>query len=808
MQQITRDNHYVPQWYQRGFMANGKHKLHVLNLQPEAKSLPTGQIVLEPEVEEHGPKQAFVERDLYTIRWGRLLNDDIETFLFGKIDKSGADAVRGWISGNAIQIHRKFMDFFEYMDAQKLRTPKGLDWILKNFNGLPHVELMRQMQAVRQMHCTMWSECVREIVSAADSPVKFLVSDHPVTVYHPKLPPGTPECGYPLDPGIELVGSQTLFALDKNHCLILTNLEYAEDPQGAAHLSRRTNARFRGDSMARTDTFIRGRQLSEMEVHAVNRILKSRAKRYLGAGNPTWLYPERHCDVPWKDLGSILLPQRDLWRFGGETYIGYKDGTTGYRDQFGRTSTSHKFLAKSAIKEDPPQDARCGCGSGLLFRDCCSDVAPTMRPSWRVMGIRERNIALLNGIHDIFLSNEKKSWFDVRRDLSDDQVRRIHELFAALWPTDTRLIDLLPSPKIKRSRALFLGMTDASTVSALVVGMLAYVDEVVVVHPFVNANGVRPEFSPIKHPAQHRDQTLRNVFTMLILEPFIAAGRVHLIPDPLDYDVGFRQEIMSITKRFEGKGALGPIDKAFAKALSKDELMRYIKRLPLEDLKAQILKTIPEGKTDLTKSDLDSVANFWKRELEDDPLALLEPLASGGPSGEFRVMKGFSRETGLFISTLVGAFVYTNSDTMWARLHDTDGVHTYEPNPASTRAIVSLNSWHIHVPTQLVAHPVDSAYADSIREQLRKISLALFRGEISVTEVPEIGDTNSSQNDDDRQTFRLRASVPVSGFQRTDVSRLVLTFGRMQNVAPVRLALFLDPEQQNVQTSPELDLQE
>ena len=263
MQQITRNNHYVPQWYQRGFMANGKHKLHVLNLHPDAKTLPTGQIVVEPEVEELGPKQAFMERDLYTIRWGQLLNDDIETLLFGKIDKNGADAVRGWISGNAIQVHRKFMDFFEYMDAQKLRTPKGLDWILKHFNGLPHVELMRQMQAMRQMHCTMWSECIREIVSAADSPVKFLVNDHPVTVYHPKLSPGTPECGYPDDPGIELVGSQTIFALDKNHCLILTNLEYAEDPQGAAHLSRRTNARFRGDSMARTDAFIRNAPAAE-----------------------------------------------------------------------------------------------------------------------------------------------------------------------------------------------------------------------------------------------------------------------------------------------------------------------------------------------------------------------------------------------------------------------------------------------------------------------------------------------------------------------------------------------------------------
>lgn len=186
MKQITRDNHYVPQWYQRGFTVNGKHKLHVLNFHPASKTLPTGQLLTKPEIEEIGAKLAFMERDLYTIRWGSILNDEIETLLFGKIDKNGADAVRGWIPGDTTQIHRKFMDFFEYMDAQKLRTPKGLEWILKHFKGLPHSELMLQMQAVRQMHCTMWSECVREIVSAADSPVKFLVSDHPVTVYHPE----------------------------------------------------------------------------------------------------------------------------------------------------------------------------------------------------------------------------------------------------------------------------------------------------------------------------------------------------------------------------------------------------------------------------------------------------------------------------------------------------------------------------------------------------------------------------------------------------------------------------------------------
>jgi hypothetical protein len=242
---------------------------------------------------------------------------------------------------------------------------------------------------------------------------------------------------------------------------------------------------------------------------------------------------------------------------------------------------------------------------------------------------------------------------------------------------------------------------------------------------------------------------------------------------------------------------------AFADALAKDELMRYIKRLPLEDLKVQILKSIPEGKSDLTSADLDSIASLWKKELEDDPLALLEAPASSSSGGELKVMKGFSRETGLFISTLTGAFVYTDSDTMWARLHDTDGVHTYEFDPAYATSIDCLGSWKIQVPVRLLAHPVKSASADSIREQLRKISLSPFRSEVVDNDATEVDDPNSSQDDEDLRIFKLRASVPLNGFQRTDVSRLVLTFGRLQNVAPVRLALFLEPFQQTVQINQE-----
>ena len=82
----------------------------------------------------------------------------------------------------------------------------------------------------------------------------------------------------------------------------------------------------------RTDAFIRTRFLTEEEVHQVNRTIKARALRYIAAGVKDWLYPERHVDGTWEKLGAVLLPPEDeLFAFGGETYIGYKDGPRAIR---------------------------------------------------------------------------------------------------------------------------------------------------------------------------------------------------------------------------------------------------------------------------------------------------------------------------------------------------------------------------------------------------------------------------------------------------------------------------------------------
>lgn len=492
--QKTRINHYVPQWYQKGFLANPTDKLHYLDLKPELIKLPDGSLKPKKSKYHWGPKSCFCELDLYTTRFGFIINDDIEKYLFGNIDNKGSVAVSAFIGGDQREMHLAYLDFFEYMDAQKLRTPKGLDWIQKYYPKLSQVELMLEMQNLRTMHCTMWTEGVREIVSAENSDIKFIISDHPVTIHNAALTPNSPQCEYHLDPDLALVGSQTIFVLDANNCLILTHLEYAQDFENADPLSRRTNARYHGNSLVRTDQLIRKRKLSREDVVAINHVIKSQAARYVAAANPAWLYPEKHFKEDWSCISNVLLPPKDeLWGFGGETYIGFKDGSSKYQDAFGRKTQAYKFLERMKVPSDLGRNDICGCGSGHKYKNCCQMIPIHQRPSWKVFSIRERNLMLSRAIEDIVGIKAGKSWDDVRRELSAEEVKKIYEFITILWPEDTDLTDLLPRANSNVLRAVYLGAPDPRIIIITVITWLNYFDEVVIALPFINPALIKPE---------------------------------------------------------------------------------------------------------------------------------------------------------------------------------------------------------------------------------------------------------------------------------------------------------------------------
>src|SRR6266481_3095522 len=95
-----RNNHYVPQWHQAGFIEPGRNKLAYLDLTPARHDLPNGGVAYERSRFKSSPSQCFVQRDLYSTVFGAEVNDEIERRLFGEVDSQGAPAIRAFMTSD------------------------------------------------------------------------------------------------------------------------------------------------------------------------------------------------------------------------------------------------------------------------------------------------------------------------------------------------------------------------------------------------------------------------------------------------------------------------------------------------------------------------------------------------------------------------------------------------------------------------------------------------------------------------------------------------------------------------------------
>jgi hypothetical protein len=803
----TRQNHYVPIWYQKGFIVDSKASYFRLDLDPPSTALKDGRILRSRPVAPRAPQSCFWSHDLYTTRFGEEINDQVERYFFGRIDNDGASAVRAFAANNLSEMHKYFRQFFEYLDAQKLRTPKGLDWIKGRYPDLTQLGLMIELQGLRQMHCTMWYESVREVISAEKSAVKFIVTDHPVTIYNAAFPPESGSCRYPEDPAVELVGSQTVFPLDADHCLVLSNLEYARNPQSVNLRSPRTNARYLGQSIARTDAFIRSRSLGADEVVAINALMKTRAVRYVAASKEDWLYPDRQ-GVLWTDIGKVLLPPaNELWRFGGEIYIGHKDGSTQYQDEFGRTSKAHEYLRKKPREGTIGRNDMCGCGSGRRYRACCEGVPQEDRPSWRVYSIRERNLMFCRAVKKILEIKSLDSWDKVREELSDEQVKKIHEAFSSLWPEDTDISELLPRPDEKIFRALYLGLIDPRTVSVNVLGWLPYFDEIVIPHPFINAVKMKPDVSPIHSPSSHKSQTLKNALVLITLEPFIRDGLIHMIPDPSDFKDDFRMVMWGMAKERTARAKVDEKETAPFRLLADDDFMRATRALPEDSLKALIRRTSPEVEEHM----VDEVVALIKEQHHKDPLALLQPMAPGESGGQFQFFKGFNLELALFFAQFTGSSIYTDVPLHWNHLHAHASAPYRPPNNSDWKPLVErINRIAFNLDgnpnsTFRIRNVGDLDEVRNVFRQILRFARTNLGKDVGKKAVKQLAGELRRVRKNIRQAWtaldsemtkpvqfegRMKLSVPNGGFERPTVRRLLLTFGRAKRVKPMPLALF------------------
>ena len=662
-----RKNHYVPEWYQKRFLSSKSSAFYYLNLIPPVINLPNGGKKTLNEIRwPFRPSQCFWIKDLYTTRYYGFLNNEIEQYLFGKIDNIGAKAIKAMAEQEFESLHDSFLNFFEYIDAQKIRTPKGLAWIKSKYPTLTYNQLLSEMQHIRQLHCTIWSESVREIVYANNSKIKFIVSDHPVTIYNHACPPDSQECKYPNEPRIEMKASQTIFPLDDNRCLILTNLDYARNPALHDPKAYRPNANPFRSALIKMDNTICKRELQDDEVAMINFIIKLRAKQFLAAEKKEWLYPEKLVKYSWVEFGKVLLPPKDeLYDYGGEIYVGYEDGTSSYHDEYGRTSKEASYLKKEPIYEKVGPNALCSCGSGKKYKKCCRDKPEDERPSSSERSIRERNIKFIDILIRILGLDECKDWAKIRRDLTDQKIADIHKLIGALWPRETDLMSLLPKPDIKVSRALYSGLLDPRVAYKNVATFSLYVDEILIINPFLNPNIIRKEYNPVDNPSQYRQETLKNIIFLISFMPLIQAGRVNVIPDPLNFNTALRDQIMAEAEKRRNQVKLDDKLMAPMKKLFMDDYKRFLFNQPDDHLRSFIKRTKPN----INDEELEKTLEYIKKENEKDPLAMLHPSIPKKGNGQMLISHlNPNLELGMFLAQATGSFILTHHPYRWSEI--------------------------------------------------------------------------------------------------------------------------------------------
>lgn len=797
----TRKNHYVPEWYQKGFQSKESSNLFYLDLNPKVVKLPDGRSFTHNSLHSNSTSKCFYQTDLYTTFFGSHINDEVEKYLFGEIDRVGAAAVRAYTGHDLRKQHELFREFFLYINAQMVRTPKGLDWLKQSYPDLSQIDLMVEMQELRHLHCAYWTEGVRELVSAEGSETKFIVSDHPVTVYNHACPSNDQRCVYPNDPSIALKASQTIFCLNENVCLILTNLEYAQHPANIDPLEQRTNAKPIRQSLVRTDSFIRTRKLNSDEVVKINYIIKNRARRYIAASNKEWLYPEKHVSTKWSDLKDFLLPQHnELYRFGGEIFVGQKDGTTLYQDQFGRSTPQSTFLEKS-VRGKLQRNDPCGCGSGKKFKKCCEGKSQENRPSWKARSIRERNLILYNAVYDILGLDKGKDWNDVRKEFSNEHVKKIHEVYGLLWNRETDLLSLLPKPD-NSLRAIYSGQIDPRTVPYVALACVPYFDEVLIQHPFINPNGVKPQFSPTHVPDEHRYQTLKNICLFLCLEPFVRQGIVNFFPDPCVFDGNLQRQMFDMASSRRGKSEINKKEENRFTALFKDDFLRGLKSLPSESLRYQIRKAMPE----LTADEVEAQIEYIEKERQKDPFILLEGASTGNSSQFMFSHLAPNYEMSLYLAQVTGSIIITDSETRWEELNANKMAGEPSHNKFISGIVEAFSGLEIPLNSDLEYNFISSVKGmqGNFRKTLREVASLLKSGSYNLSEQFVDRIVRDLKNGIDSKNGPIAANTNYSyslkmhplliegGIIEKNVQRLLIQSGSECHLRSAPLALFLE----------------
>ena len=254
-------------------------------------------------------------------------------------------------------------------------------------------------------------------------------------------------------------------------------------------------------------------------------------------------------------------------------------------------------------------------------------------------------------------------WGKIKETISSNHVRAIYSVIADLWPRETDLDSILPEPSNTELRALYLGDVKALDIVRNVFRFSLYSDRIYIVDPFFKPWELGREFNPLEAPGQWVPDTLKLVYFLLLLEPWIKNEIVVLIPDPGSFDRKLRESTWEL-----GKTRLSaiPLDEADFNEFEPKMIEEYAGLFycqPDEILSNQLRRKFPDITEKELKEELLFAANMRKGDLFSPEKTRL--------NGEGHLMigrTGANLEMSLYLAKLIGAFPYTNTNRKWKEL--------------------------------------------------------------------------------------------------------------------------------------------
>jgi hypothetical protein len=335
-----------------------------------------------------------------------------------------------------------------------------------------------------------------------------------------------------------------------------------------------------------------------------------------------------------------LPPKKELYRYGGEMFAKFNDGTVYYQDAFGRTEKELEILKKPAPARPLRPKDLCGCGYGRNFGECCEGKPPALRPSWTERSIRERNMMFFNALENVLGLAEGV-------------------LYGDLWPEDTDLLQLLPKPD-GRPRAVYTGSIHPDAITDYALSASLYFGELIIQHPFICPRILNPRYNPVKNPSSYRQEVLKAIIFFLTVIPLVERGLVHLIPDPCDFDSHLRHQMMAMARARSANIDPRLYEDERTLALIKADTQRSIMSMPPALLRSQLRKVYPGQ----SEEELDVSLRQMLQVQQCDRLAVLqqEPFESGETHGRLNAMKLQPNfEMAMYLAQATGASIITDS---------------------------------------------------------------------------------------------------------------------------------------------------